>query len=122
MKKYNQFLNENRLFRFTFSISLENSKYNDRENLITELEKFMRINYIDILYDDRIVGVALEFFILPDSKIHNCQIIASLNKSSFKVVNTYTYNKISIDDFLKVGMNGVLEYFEIKNNSSKYNL
>jgi len=116
MKKYETFLNENRQSHFEFSISLYNSNKSEREKIVDELSKnFDMYTYrYGIIYNDRINVIDLQFSIQPNGEMYNYKIAISYSLNA--------ENVISIDDFLKIGMKGILEYFEIKNNTDKYNL
>jgi len=124
MKKYFEFFNE--MNRFNFSIDLEGSDFFKRKILLNKLNNNMEIynHQNEILFDDRVQAIALEIYTNTTEKtdIYNTQITTTLSKTLFKQNNPYTENIIPIDDFLKVGLKGILEYFEIKNNANKYNL
>ena len=122
MKKYNQFLNENRQTYFEFSISLYNSDESERDQIANELTKNFDIyTYRYAITKNNIVGIGLQFFIQPNGEIYEGKVI-TLYRKEFESYMINSENLISADDFLKVGMNGILKYFEIKNTTDKYNL
>lgn len=131
MKKYNQFINEmqshseiHSLFQFRdfeFAINVKNTTEDEKLGIIKEIEKYFEISDSVKKYLNTQYSWAWTF------KIHNS---FDTNWIDFGIVTTggwgsgvkYMEDIITPKEFLDVGLSGVKDYIEMKNDTKKYNL
>lgn len=149
MKKYNQFINEkltkvekannnlrrtyivrhdselNKWFEhnglFDFSIDLKNKTDDKLKNAITNFEK--HINKIDDTNINELLSNDCQMWNIEMWKIRYTDTIYEI---ALKIEPCYfisfIYDDITLDEFLDVGLEGVNELFEMKDNIKNFNL
>ena len=147
MKKYYQFINEKRVemtthetigdetflpIDFLFAIDIRNSTNQQINELFEEFEKYINVDDTDkkrILEPGYAKPWALRVDISQlgynygDGNNRNLKVyIGMVTSPGWGAGVKYMEDIITLEEFLNVGLEGVKDYIEMKNNVNKYNL
>ena len=124
MKKYNQFITERiTVDTYLFVVVIKDKSHSVIEPFISYLKEYIKLTRTeeDKIYSSDNVGILFKIYYKDDGKF-NVHFITDISAPMLYSNFDNVKNTIELEDFMKVGFDGVEEFIKLNQDVNTYNL